>query len=230
MLPTLINTLAVLIGSAIGLLLHGKLAPRFKSILFQAIGLATIVIGLKDALKTQEIPLLAFGMIVGGLVGEGLNIEARLQAFGGVLKRWLKHEGDSQFVDAYVFSSILFCMGALTVVGTFRAGVEGNGDLIYTKSLLDGHASIFLAGAMGAGVMASSLTILLFQGGLTLFFMAIGSGLPTYMITETASAGGLLIVAISINMLELGKIRLGNLFPGMFFTPLFVWIKYSFFV
>jgi len=157
-----------------------------------------------------------------------LNIEAGMAALGGYLKRLLRQEEESQFIDGYVFASILFCVGAMTVVGTFRAGAEGNGDIIYTKSLLDGHAAIFLAGAMGAGVMASALTILVFQGALTLIFMQLGAALPEYVITEAAAAGGLLIFAISINMLELGKIRLGNLFPAIILAPFFVWLKHLF--
>ena len=226
MIPTLVNTVAVLIGSSIGLLLHKRISERYRSILFQAIGLATIAIGLKDALRTQELPLLALSMIVGGLLGEWIDIEKRMQDMGDILKRVMKRDEDSRFVEGFVFSSILFCSGAMTVVGCFRAGVEGNGDLLYTKSVLDGHASIFLAGAMGAGVLASSSTILLFQGLLTLVFMAVGTSLPDYVITEVGAVGGLLIVAISINLLELGRVRVGNLMPGMLVAGIFVWIKY----
>lgn len=225
MIPTLVNTVAVLIGSSIGLLLHKRISERYRTILFQAIGLATIAIGLKDALRTQELPLLALSMIAGGLLGEWINIEKRMQELGGILKRVMGRDEDSRFVEGFVFASILFCSGAMTVVGCFRAGVEGNGDLLYTKSVLDGHASIFLAGAMGIGVLASSFTILFFQGILTFLFMAGGSALPDYIITEVGAVGGLLIVAISINLLELGRVRVGNLIPGMFIAGILVWIK-----
>ncbi|MBN2326882.1 MAG: DUF554 domain-containing protein [Candidatus Omnitrophica bacterium] len=228
MTPTLVNTIAVLIGSTLGLLLHKHISDRFRAILFQAIGLATIAIGLKDALRTQEIPMLALSMILGGLLGEWINIEERLKSLGGSLKTMMRQEGDSGFIDSFVFASILFCAGAMTIVGCFRAGVEGDGDLLYTKSLLDGHAAIFLAGTMGAGVLASSFTILMFQGGLTVLFMTLG-GLPDYIITEAAAVGGLLIVAISINMMELGRVRVGNLLPGMFLVGFLVWLKHLYF-
>ncbi len=226
MIPTIVNTIAVLTGASIGLLFHHRLSDRFRTILFQAIGLATIAIGLKDTLKTEDIPILALSMIVGALIGEWLNIEAFLESLGATLKRWSGRESDSQFIDGFVFSSILFCAGALTVVGTFEAGVQGIGDKIYVKSILDGHASIFLAGAMGAGVMASAATVLVFQSALTLLFMFWGMGLPEYVITEVAAVGGLLIIGISINLMELGHVRVGNLLPGMFFAGLFVWIKH----
>ncbi len=228
MISTLVNTLAVLLGSAVGLGLHGRIAERFKVILFQSIGLITLIIGLRDAFKTEDIPILALSLILGGLIGEGLNIEGRLEAVGAILKRWMRVEGDSQFIEGFVAASLLFCTGAMTVVGTLKAGVEGNGEIIYTKSLLDGHAAIFLAGAMGAGVMASAATVLFFQGGLTLMFMLVGANLPDYVITEIGAAGGLLIVGISINLLNIGKVRVGNLMPGMLFAGLLIWIRHSF--
>ncbi len=230
MLPTLVNALAVIVGSSIGLLFYGRLSQRFRLILFQSIGLTVLMLGLRDALASQELPLLALGMILGGLLGEGLNLEQQLERLGAFLKNLFKQKDDSQFIDGFVYASILFCVGAMTVVGTFQAGVNHNGDVLYTKSILDGHAAIFLAGAMGGGVMASSLTILTLQGTLTLFFFLVGSTLPEYIITEAGAAGGLLIAGIAINLMELAKIRLGNLFPGIILVPLFVWLKHILFV
>ena len=227
MISTLVNTLAVLLGAAVGLGLHGRITDRFRIILFQSIGLITLIIGLRDALKTEDIPLLALSLILGALIGEGLNIEGRLESVGAILKRWMRVEGDSQFIEGFVAASLLFCTGAMTVVGTLKAGVEGNGEIIYTKSLLDGHAAVFLAGAMGAGVMASAATVLFFQGGLTLMFMLVGANLPDFVITEIGAAGGLLIVGISINLLNIGKVRVGNLMPGMLFAGLLIWIRHS---
>lgn len=228
MIPTIVNTIAVIIGSSIGLLFNRHLTDRFRIILFQAIGLTTAVIGLKDALKTDDIPILALSAIAGALIGEWLNIEGAMESLGVKLKRWTGRDDDSQFVDGFVFASILFCTGALTVVGTFEAGVLGNGDKIYVKSILDGHAAIFLAGAMGAGVLASAGTVLAFQSTLTLLFMLWGAGLPDYVITEVGAVGGLLIVGISINLLDLGRVRVGNLLPGMLFAGIFVWLKHAF--
>ncbi len=225
MLPTIVNTIAVLIGAGIGLLFHSWLHERYRRILFQGIGLATLLIGLTEALKTQEMLLLAFSMILGGFLGEWINIEERLEAAGEWLKNHVGNPDDPEFIDGYVYASLLFCVGALAVVGSFRAGVQGDGTLLYTKSLLDGHAAIFLAGAMGAGVMASAVSVLVFQGFLTLVFMLWGGNLPEYVITEVGASGGLLIVGISINLLELGHIRLGNLLPAMLFAGLFAAIK-----
>ncbi|HXK95774.1 MAG TPA: DUF554 family protein, partial [bacterium] len=130
-----------------------------------------------------------------------------------------------EFIDGFVNASLLFCVGAMSVVGSFRAGVEGNGDILYTKSMLDGHAAIFLAGAMGAGVMASAVSVLGFQGGLTLLFIAFGRGLPDFVIREVGAAGGLLIVGISINLLDVGKIRAGNLLPAMLLAGILAWMQ-----
>jgi len=227
LLPTLVNALAVLMGSAIGLLLHGRLSNRFREILFQAIGLATVVIGMRDALATNHIPILALSMILGALAGEGLNLEGRLESLGGLLQRRLYPRGDGEFIQGFVTAGLLFCVGAMTVVGALRAGVGGNGEIYYTKSLLDGHAAVFLAGALGAGVMASAGCVLCVQGGLTLLFMIVGANLPDYVVREVGAAGGLMILAISINLLGIGKVRVGNLLPGMLFAGVFIWFKHS---
>jgi len=223
--PTLVNTLAVVAGSLAGLAFHGRLAPRFRVILFQAIGLATLVIGLQEALQTRDIPFLALSMIAGALLGEWIDIENRLRTAGEWIKHSIGQQQNPEFIDGFVNASLLFCVGAMSVVGSFRAGVEGNGDILYTKSLLDGHAAIFLAGAMGAGVMASAFSVLGFQGGLTLTFAAFGTGLPDYVIREVGAAGGLLIVGISINMLDVGQVRVGNLLPAMLLAGICAWLK-----
>ncbi|MFB3787590.1 MAG: DUF554 domain-containing protein [bacterium] len=223
--PTLVNTLAVMTGSLVGLMFHNRLSLRFRTILFQAIGLATLLIGLREALNTREIPLLALSLIAGALLGEWINIEERLKGAGEFIKHAFGQQTNPEFIDGFAAASLLFCVGAMSVVGSFRAGVEGNGDILYTKSVLDGHAAIFLAGAMGAGVMASALSVLGFQGGLTLAFAAAGAGLPEYVIREVGAAGGLLIVGISINLLDLGKVRVGNLLPAMLLAGILVWLK-----
>lgn len=225
MVPTLVNTLAIVIGAGLGLLLHDRLTERFRLILFQGIGLSVMLIGLLEALKSQEILLLALSMMLGGVVGEWINIEQRLENLGAWLKTTFAQEDNPEFIDGFVYSSLLFCVGALAVVGSFRAGVEGDGTLLYTKSLMDGHGAIFLAGAMGAGVMASAFSVLAFQGTLTILFILVGSGMPPEVINEIGAAGGLLIVGIAINLLEIQTVKVGNLLPAMVLAGLFTALK-----
>ena len=161
----------------------------------------------------------------GALLGETLNLESHLENAGKHLQRLTRRDRQEGFVEGFVYASLLFCVGALTIVGCLQAAMEGNGELLYTKSLLDGHVAIFLTGAMGAGVMAASVTILLFQGGLTLFFLWAGPHLPEPVIREMGAAGGLLIIAIGLNLLEIATIRVGNLLPGMFLGALLFWWK-----
>lgn len=227
MLPTVFNTVTVFIGASIGCFMHHYISERYRTILFQSIGLSTLLIGIKESLHTTEIPLLAFSMIGGGLLGEWLNIEERLKGLGGWLKRWFGGQDDSRFLDAFVYASLLFCVGAMTLVGTFRAGVLGDGELLYTKSVMDGFAAMVLASGMGSGVAASAVFVLLFQGSLTLIFMLWGNQLPEYIVTEVGASGGLLIIGISINLLNVGMIKIGNLIPGMVLTGLLVWVKHS---
>lgn len=223
MIPTIVNAVAVIIGASIGLAFHGRISERYRTILFQAIGLVTILIGMKDAMQTRSIPLLALSMIAGGLIGEAIDLDKRLNQVGEWLKHRIAKPGDHQFVDAFVYASLLFCVGTMTVVGSFRAGVQGDGEILYTKSLMDGHAAIFLASGMGAGVLASSLTVLIVQGGLTLLFMMTISDLPELVVTEVSAAGGLLIAGIGFMLLDVVKIRLANLLPSILFAGLLAW-------
>ncbi len=223
MLPTFVNTATVLLGAIIGLGFHGRISERYRTILFQALGLITLLIGTKDAMQTANIPFLALSMITGGLIGEWIDIDKRLNQVGEWLKRRFARPGDHQFVDSFVYASLLFCVGAMTVVGSFRAGVQGDGEILYTKSLMDGFAALFLASGMGAGVIASSLTVLVVQGGLTLLFMATISDLPEYVVTEVGAAGGLLIAGIGLMLLDIVKIRLANLLPSMAVAGLLAW-------
>lgn len=225
LLPTLVNTLAILLGAVVGLSMHGRVSERFRLILFQAIGLTTLIIGVQYASQTREIPILALSMIFGGLLGEALKIEGRLDLFGERLKTRLGYAGESKFTEGFMYASLLFCVGAMTIVGSFQAGVEQNGDLLYTKSVLDGHVAIFFAGTLGIGVLASAGTVLAVQGLLTIVFMGIGSGIPEPVVREISAAGGLLIIGISLNLLEVCKIRLGNLLPSLVFAGVFVWLK-----
>lgn len=225
-MPTIVNAVTVIIGSCVGLWLHRILHERFRELIFQALGLVTILIGLRDALGSQQIPIIAFSLILGGLFGEALNIEMQMERLGAWFHQFIKH-GDGNFINGFVYASLLFCIGGMTIVGSLQAGINADGEILYTKALMDGMAAIFLAGAMGLGVMFSSVTILLVQGSLTFIFYFAGNQIPESIVKELAAVGGLMIVAIGLNLLGIIKIRIGNLLPALLFVYIFLWIKLS---
>jgi uncharacterized membrane protein YqgA involved in biofilm formation len=218
MLGTLANTLAILAGSLLGLLFSRGIAERYKEIILSGVGLSVVLIGIKSALVSNDVLVVIFSVILGALLGEWLAIETQLQAFGLFIesKVTAKSSDSKSFAKGFVTASLVFCVGSMAIVGSLESGLTGNHQTLFAKSVLDGVTSIIFASSLGLGVIFSALTVLIYQGLITL---AAGF-LKAYMVPETiaqmTSVGGLLIMAIGLNMLKITAIRVGNLLPGIF--------------
>jgi uncharacterized membrane protein YqgA involved in biofilm formation len=212
---TLVNTGSVVIGSAIGLVVGSRLPERIKIILMQALGLAVVAIGLRMALEAQHV-LLAIGcLLLGGVTGELLRIEQRLEGLAETLRRKLRSDS-SRFVEGFVTATLLYLTGAMTIVGSIRDGTVGDPSVLLLKSLLDGVASVALASSLGIGVMCSALPVLVVQGGITLLAAQLAFLSEPAVLDAINATGGLLILGIGINLLELGHVPVGNLLPALF--------------
>jgi hypothetical protein len=223
MIATVINALAVLAGSLLGLLLHGKLRESFKAIVFVGAGLTTIVIGVQMALAGSRIVLLALSLIIGGILGEWWRIEDGILALGGALKKtFAKQETGTNFAYGFLDASVLFCVGAMTLIGSFKAGAEGDYSLILTKSVLDGFMAIVLTAAMGVGVAFSAIPILVYQGGLTLAAVWLKPLVSEALLKELTGVGGALVLMIGINLLGLAKLKTANFLPALLLIVGFV--------
>lgn len=224
MTGTLINALTVLIGGVAGTLLGQRFPQRMQETVFASLGLFTMVIGILSALVTGN-PLIVLGsLLVGALIGEWLQIEAALERFGAWLQRRLAGgEGNAaRFIEGFVTASLVFCVGPLTIQGAIEDGLTGDFTKLAIKAMLDGFAALAFASTMGAGVLASIIVILLFQGGLSLL-AGLGANLFTEpMIAELTATGGVVLLAISFRLLELKRIRAANLLPALFVAPLAV--------
>lgn len=218
-LGTVVNVGAILAGGVIGLLLGGRLSERFRSIVFTALGLSVLVIGIKMGLATDNPIILVFSLLLGAVTGEAMNLEKQLESVGDWLKRKCGSEG-SQFTEGFVSASILFCIGSLAILGPFDEGLRGDRTILYTKSILDGFASIAFAASLGAGVIFAAIPILIYQGLLTEFATVLQPLLTDSMMMELTAAGGVLIIGIGINLLELRKIPLTNMLPALVYAPL----------
>jgi len=217
MLGTLVNTGAVVIGSAIGLAAGTRLPEGIKTILMQALGLAVVAIGLRMALEAQH-TLLAIGcLLLGGITGELLCIEQRLEELAETLRRKLRSDS-GRFVEGFVTATLLYLTGAMTIVGSIRDGTVGDPSVLLLKSLLDGVASIALASSLGIGVMCSALPVLVVQGGITLLAAQLAFLSQPAVLDAVNAAGGLLILGIGINLLEIGRIHVGNLLPALLYA------------
>ncbi len=211
------NTGAVVAGSAIGLAAGTRLPERIKIVLMQALGLATVTIGLRMALEAQH-ALLAIGcLLLGGITGELLRIEQRLDTLAETLSRTLR-SNSSRFVEGFVTATLLYLTGAMTIVGSIQDGTLGDPSVLLIKSLLDGVASVALASSLGIGVMVSAVPVLLVQGGITLLAAQLAFLSQPAVLDAINATGGLLILGIGINLLQIGRIHVGNLLPALLYA------------
>lgn len=225
MIATYINALAVIIGSIIGLIFKKFITDRFKTIIFQGTGLATIVIGILMVVKCKHPVLTVFAIIIGGVIGGLIRIESGIERIGEWLKnKFSKNNQNDRFTEGFVNSSLTFCVGAMTVIGAINAAT-GNYDILLTKSIMDGSISIIFASILGFGVVFSSITIVLYQGGITLLSSKLLFVKKAIYINEISAVGGILIIGIGINLLEIKKIRIVNFIPSIFLIVLFIFIK-----
>lgn len=213
------NTGAVVAGSLLGVVIGKRLPDRIKTIVMQALGLSVILIGLQMALSGTR-PLLVIGsLLLGAITGELLDIEGRIAAMGEWLKRRFRSESPT-FVQGFVTASVLYCTGAMVIVGAIRDGTVGDPSILYIKSLLDGVASIAFASSLGSGVAFSALSVFVIQGSITLLASKLAFLQGPGVIEAVTATGGLLILGIGINILEIKQIRVGNLVPALAYAIL----------
>jgi len=212
---TIANAAAIVAGSLVGLVMHGRFPENLKTIVFQALGLAVSLIGVQMAVKAEHYTLImVFSVVLGGIIGELLRIEDRLEALGQRLKR-LARSQSTLFTEGFVSASIMFCVGAMAILGSIDDGLRGDPAILLTKATLDGFASIALASKYGVGVMFSAVPILLYQGAMTLAAGSVSALATPRLLGPLTATGGLLIVAIGINLLGLARIKAGNLLPAL---------------
>ena len=219
MIATLVNCVAVIIGSLLGLILHTKINESFKRVVYVGAGMISLILGIKMGLVTTRIVFMALALIIGGILGEWWNIEGGILRFGEFLKkRFAKKESGKDFAGGFLNASVLFCVGAMTLVGAFKAGAEGNYDLILTKSVMDGFMAIMLTAAMGIGVAFSAITILVYQGGITLLAGVLQPLVNELLLGELTAVGGVLVIMIGLNLLGLSKLKTANYIPALLIT------------
>ena len=219
MTGTLVNTGAVVAGSLLGVMIGKRLPDRIKTIVMQALGLSVILIGLQMALSGTRPLLVIASILLGAVTGELLDIEGRIAAIGEWLKRRFRSES-STFVQGFVTASVLYCTGAMVIVGSIRDGTVGDPSILYVKSLLDGVASIAFASSLGLGVAFSALSVFAVQGAITLLASQLIFLQNPGVIESVTATGGLLILGIGVNILEIKQIRVGNLVPALVYAAI----------
>jgi len=221
---TLLNVAAVLIGGGLGTLLGQRLPEKMRETVLHGLGLVTLVTGLRMTLGTANILIVMGSILLGGIVGEWLGIEDRLQAVGDRLQGRIKVGSTATLAQGFVTASLIFCVGPMTIIGSIRDGMVGDYSLLAIKSLLDGFASLALAASLGVGVMLSAVTVLVFQGGISLLAAVARIGMSDPMIAEMTATGGVIIMGIGLILLDLKRIRVASLLPAILIAPLIVGI------
>ncbi len=215
MLGTLVNAGAVVLGSLIGILINKGIKDSYREIVMDGLALVVMLIGIMGSIKSEDIMLVIISLVVGSLLGEAIGIEKKLDNLGNKLESKFGG-GNGTFAKGFVTTSLLFCVGAMAIVGALESGIQGNHQTLYAKSVIDGFSSIIFASTMGIGVAFSSVAILIYQGGIAMLASLVKDFLTPEVINEMSAIGSLLIVAISINMLGIKKIKVGNMLPAVF--------------
>lgn len=217
MTGTMVNTVAVITGALLGTVFQRAIPEKFKVTVMQGIGLSVLLIGLQMALQTKNPLIVVVSLVLGGITGEAFDIEERLGRFG----QWLEGKVGSNHGDvakAFVTASLIYCVGAMAIMGSLQDGLTGDSSVLFVKSILDGVSAVVFASTMGIGVAFSALPVFVYQGTITLAASFLQPYLQPEMIQEMTATGGLLIMGIGLNVLGITQIRVGNLLPGIVFA------------
>ncbi|MCF8230404.1 MAG: DUF554 domain-containing protein [Bacteroidales bacterium] len=224
MTGTIVNVIAIITGTIVGLFLNKRLPQRFIIIVFQAIGLFTLFLGVSMALETSHVFLLILSLILGSITGELIGLEKYMNRFSEYLKRRFKLGGNEKFSEGMITAFLLYCMGSVTIIGAIDEGLRNDPNLLLIKSMMDGVSSIALASTMGIGVAFSVIPLFLYQGGITLFAASIGEYFEDVIVSELTAVGGILLIGLGINILEIKKLKILNMIPALLFVVVLVYL------
>ena len=241
MLAVFVNCVAVVLGSLLGLLVADRMSRKMEDVIQTGAGFITLILGMQMAFKYQNVCFLTLAIILGGIIGTIIDLDAKILSLGKLLARLVPQKnsescpekGDGEtvlssnrnFAYAFLNASVLFCVGAMAILGSFKAGIEKDYSIIFTKSILDGFMAISFTAAMGIGTAFSAIAIFLYQGALTLLSVAVQPYVSDVMLAELTGSGGVLICMIGINLIGLKKIKTANYLPAVVFTVLFVLLE-----
>jgi len=215
LLGTIANSAAIIIGGIAGSFFRKGISERFSNIIMSVLGLFTLVLGMMFAVDTQNALVVIFSLVIGSVIGEWIDIEKRMNDLGDYVQGKL-NSGEGSFSKGFVTASLLFCVGTMSIMGSLQSGLMNNHNILLTKSILDGTISVVFASTLGIGVVLSSLPVLVYQGSIALLASSVAPYLSEAVITEMTAVGGVLLVGMGINLLEIRKLKVGNMLPAIF--------------
>ena len=220
MTGVLVNVITVIIGSSLGLLFKKGISEKYTEAVMTGIGLCTVAIGIGGILKGENILIAIISMVIGALIGTALDIDGKINGVGDFLSRKMKKKDDKvSLTEGFVTASLLFCVGAMTIIGSLDAGLKGDNTTLFTKSVLDFFSSMMLSASLGFGVMLAAVFVLVFQGGLVLLSSLLEGVLTASAVAEITCVGSLMILALGFNLIGITKIKVANYFPALLLAP-----------
>ena len=234
MIAVFVNCIAIIIGSLIGIIFSSRISDNLSRVVQTGSGVVTMVIGIEMALAYENIIFLAMAIIAGGILGSWMDIDGKILLLGDALGKLVlrkKHsqgqqeQGSSNFAYGFLNASVLFCVGAMAILGSIKAGIDGDYTIIFTKSVLDGFMAIVFAAALGIGTAFSALTVLVYQSALTLLSGLVAAYTNDVLLAELGATGGILIIMIGVNLMGLAKIKTANYLPALVLSVVFVVVK-----
>lgn len=215
MLGTIVNSAAIIIGALIGILIKKGIKERYKNTIMDGIGLSVVIIGIIPAIAANNIILIIASIVMGSIIGEAIDIDQKLNHLGLKMEKSFG-KGDSNFSKGFVTASLVYCIGAMAILGSLDSGLYNNHDTLIAKSILDGITAIIFASTLGIGVAFSAIPVFIYQGTITLLANLVKDLLTTEAINEMSAVGGILILAIGINLLGIKKVKVTNMLPAIF--------------
>lgn len=238
MIAVFVNCIAIIIGSLIGIIFSKRISDNLSRVVQTGAGVVTMVIGIEMALAYENIIFLAMAIIAGGILGSWMDIDGKILLLGDGLGKLVlrkknsqgqQEQGSSNFAYGFLNASVLFCVGAMAILGSIKAGIDGDYTIIFTKSVLDGFMAIVFAAALGIGTAFSALSVLVYQGALTLLSGLVAAYTNDVLLAELGATGGILIIMIGVNLMGLAKIKTANYLPALVLSVVFVVVKDLFF-
>ena len=229
MIGVLVNTITVIVGSCVGLLLKKGIPQRLTNAVMVGIGLCTLYIGVDGMLQGENTLVLIVSMVLGALVGTWLDLDGKIQSLGDWIENRFRSnqpkDGAARvsLAQGFITASLLFCVGSMTIVGSLNAGISGDNEMLLTKSLLDLISATMLAASLGVGVLLSAAFVLVFQGGLVLLASVLAPFLTSAAIAELTCCGSVLILALGLNLIGLAKFKVADYLPALVFVPFLSW-------
>lgn len=224
MIATLVNVIAIVLGSLLGYFMRKGIKEQYKETIIDGIGLSVLIMGIMSTIKTENFLLVIASIVIGSVIGEMLGIEKGLDEIGSRLQKRFGKNG-SDLSQGFITATLVFCIGAMAIVGSIEAGLTGDYKTLFAKSVIDGVTSIIFTSSLGIGVIFSAIPVFLYQGSITLLSVPLREILTPPIINEMSAVGGILIVGIAINLMGIKKIRVSNMLPSLLVPIVFILLK-----